>query len=61
MIKGLTYGKLREMVQEALEEANTTASAGVYQTPKAFKPSKPFAKTVQRPERPSHTKLFDYL
>ena len=62
MIKGLTYGELRQMVREALKEDNVTASVSSYQTPSFNKKtSEPFMKKVQRPKRPSHTKLFDYL
>lgn len=62
----LTYGQLREMVQEAykLKEANVSAAAGGYNTPKAFGKSKVMRqgmKPVSRPKRPSHTKMFDYL
>lgn len=32
----LTYGDLKKIVREALDEANVAASAGAYQTPKAF-------------------------
>ena len=36
----LTYGDLKKLVEEALKEANVAASAGAYQTPKAFTPKK---------------------
>ena len=32
----LTYGELKKLVKGALKEANVAASAGAYQTPKAF-------------------------
>lgn len=60
-------------VQEVLEEMSTTGAVGGYLTKNAF--SKPGQgkntatktaeklgyKTVERPKRPSHTKMFDYL
>ena len=65
----LTYGQLRQMVEEAykLREQNVSGGAGGYMTPRAFggkKPNKVMRqgmKSVQRPKRPSHTKMFDYL
>lgn len=64
---------LVQALQEVLDEMSTSASAGAYSTPFAF--SKKGAgknnatktaeklgyKTVERPKRPSHTKMFDYL
>ncbi len=60
-------------VHEVLEEMSTTGGVGGYSTPNAFaKPGqgknvatktaeKLGYKTVERPKRPSHTKMFDYL
>ena len=60
-------------VQEVLEEMSTTGGVGGYSTPFAFskkgaganaatKASQKLGfKTVARPKRPSHTKMFDYL
>ena len=60
-------------VQEVLEEISTTAGAGGYLTKYAFAKKgqgknvatktaeKLGYKTVERPKRPSHTKMFDYL
>lgn len=60
-------------VQEVLEEMSTSAEAGAYSTPNAFAKKgqgknaatktaeKLGYKTVERPKRPSHTKMFDYL
>jgi hypothetical protein len=64
---------LVQALQEVLQEMSTSGDAGGYLTPYAF--SKKGAgkntatktaeklgyKTVQRPSRPSHTKMFDYL
>jgi hypothetical protein len=64
---------LVQALQEVLKEMSTTGGVGAYSTPFAF--SKKGAgkniatktaeklgyKTVQRPSRPSHTKMFDYL
>jgi len=61
------------LVREVIDEMSTTGAVGGYLTPKAFSKKgqgKNIAtktaerlgfKTVQRPKRPSHTKLFDYL
>lgn len=60
----ITYGQLRQMVEEALKEANVTGAVGGYNIPKAFGRSKVMRqgmKPVSRPKRPSHTKMFDYL
>ena len=61
----LTYGQLREMIQEALKEQNVSGAAGGYMTPKAFdrksRVMRQGMKPVSRPKRPSHTKMFDYL
>lgn len=60
-------------VQEVLQEMNVTGAVGGYLTPKAFSKKgqgkntatkaaeKLGFKTVERPKRPSHTKMFDYL
>ena len=60
-------------VQEVLEEMSTTGGVGGYSTPFAFSKKGAGAnaatkateklgyKTVERPKRPSHTKMFDYL
>ena len=66
--------KLLEIIKEVLsEEGNVTASVGPTATPNMFaKPGqgkntatkateKLGYKTVERPKRPSHTKMFDYL
>lgn len=64
---GITYGQLKQMVEEAIKEQNVSGAAGSYMTPRAFggkKPSKVMRqgmKPVSRPKRPSHTKMFDYL
>ena len=62
-----------QAVQEVLEEMSTTAGAGGYLTKYAFSKKgqgkntatkateKLGYKTVERPKRPSHTKMFDYL
>lgn len=61
----ITYGQLKEMIQEALKEQNVSGAAGNYMTPKAFgkktKVMRQGMKPVSRPKRPSHTKMFDYL
>jgi hypothetical protein len=61
------------LVREVLDEMNVTGAVGGYSTPKAFSrkgqgkntatktAEKLGYKTVERPKRPSHTKLFDYL
>ena len=60
-------------VQEVLEEMSTTGGVGGYSTPFAFSKKGAGAnaatkateklgyKTVERPKRPSHTKMFEYL
>jgi hypothetical protein len=60
-------------VQEVLEEMSTTGGVGGYLTKNAFSKKgqgknvatktaeKLGYKTVERPKRPSHTKMFDYL
>lgn len=65
--------KIRTLVKEVLDEMSMTGAVGGYLTPKAFAKKgqgkniatktaeKLGYKTVQRPKRPSHTKLFDYL
>lgn len=62
----VTYGQLRQMVEESLKEQNVSGAAGGYMTPKAFrrkisKIMQQGMKPVLRPKRPSHTKMFDYL
>lgn len=64
---------LKKIIHEVLEEMNVTGAVGGYQTPKAFSKKgqgkntatktleKLGYKTVKRPDRPSHTKMFDYL
>ena len=61
------------LVREVIDEMSTTGAVGGYLTPKAFAKKgqgkniatktaeKLGFKTVQRPKRPSHTKMFDYL
>lgn len=62
---------LREYVKEQLSEMNTTSAVGGYLTPAAFSKdqrdnlatkfmSKMGFKKVERPKRPSSTKLVDY-
>lgn len=62
---------LREYVKEQLSEMNTTGAVGAYQTPNAFSKgdrdnlatkfmAKMGFKKIQRPNRPSNTKLVDY-
>lgn len=62
---------LREFVKEQLLEMNSTASVGGYSTPFAFSKddrdnmatkfmAKMGFKKVDRPKRPSNTKLVDY-
>ena len=65
--------EIAKAIHEVLEEMSTTGAVGGYQTPRAFaKPGqgknvatktaeKLGYKTVERPKRPSHTKMFDYL
>ena len=62
-----------QAIQEVLEEMSTTAGAGGYLTKYAFSKKgqeknvatktaeKLGYKTVERPKRPSHTKMFTYL
>lgn len=62
-----------QAIQEVLEEMSTTAGTGGYLTKYAFSKKgqgknvatktaeKLGYKTVERPKRPSHTKMFDYL
>lgn len=66
---------LLNIIKEVLEEeGNVTGNVGAYSTPNAFSKKgqgknsatkfteKAFGmKTVERPKRPSHTKMFDYL
>jgi len=62
---------LKELIQQELNEMNVTGAIGAYQTPFAFskgkkdnravKTMKGFVYTkVERPKRPSSTKLVDY-
>lgn len=62
-----------EAVRQVLQEMSTSGDAGGYLTKYAFSKKgqgkntatktaeKLGYKTVQRPKRPSHTKMFDYL
>lgn len=62
-----------EVIKEVLDEMNVTGAIGGYLTPKAFSKKgqgkntatktaeKLGYKTIERPKRPSHTKMFDYL
>lgn len=61
------------VIKEVLDEMNVTGAVGGYSTPNAFSKKgqgknaatktaeKLGYKTVQRPKRPSNTKMFDYL
>jgi len=62
---------LKELIKEQLNEMNVTGAVGAYQTPYAFskgkkdnraiKTLKSFGFTkIERPKRPSSTKLVDY-
>ena len=66
--------QLQQIIEEVLEEeGNVTGAVGGYSTPKAFakkgqgknaatkQGERLGFKTVERPKRPSHTKMFDYL
>ena len=69
--------QLRSLVKEVLDEISTTGTGATftpgtgaqYATPHAFGKGKRAKKTLtkigwkqqQRPKRPSHTKMFDYL
>lgn len=66
--------RLLELIREVIsEEGNVSGAVGAYSTPKAFAKKgqgknvatktaeKLGLKTVERPKRPSHTKLFDFL
>ena len=65
--------QLKQMIKEVLDEMNTTGAVSPISTPKAFaKPGqgknvatktgeKLGFKTVERPKRPSNTKMFTYL
>jgi len=69
----MKHSRLRKIIKEVLDEMNTTGAVGGYLTPKAFAKKgqgkniatktgeKLGFKTVERPKRPSHTKMFDYL
>jgi hypothetical protein len=65
--------QLKEMIKEVLDEMSTTGGVGGYSTPKAFakkgqgknaatkQGERLGFKTVERPKRPSNTKMFTYL
>jgi hypothetical protein len=65
--------QLKQMIKEVLDEMSTTGGVGGYLTPKAFAKKgqgknvatktgeKLGFKTVERPKRPSNTKMFTYL
>lgn len=65
--------RLKEIIKEVLDEMNVTGAVGGYLTPRAFAKKgqgknvatktaeKLGMKTISRPKRPSHTKMFDYL
>jgi hypothetical protein len=66
----MKHSKLREIIREVLDEMSTTGGVGGYLTPYAFSKNTNRAtkylqklgyKKVERPKRPSHTKMFDYL
>lgn len=69
----MKISELRQIVRGVLDEISTSAGAGAYSTPFAFAKKgqgkniatktaeKLGYKTVERPKRPSHTKMFDYL
>lgn len=66
----MKHSRLREIIKEVLDEMNTTGAVGGYLTPYAFTKNTNRAtkylqklgyKKVERPKRPSHTKMFDYL
>jgi hypothetical protein len=65
--------QIAAIIKEVLGEMNVTGAVGGYSTPNAFSKKgqgknvatktaeKLGYKTVERPKRPSHTKMFDYL
>ena len=65
--------QLQQIIREVLDEMSTTGGVGGYLTPKAFAKKgqgknvatktaeKLGYKTVERPKRPSNTKMFTYL
>ena len=65
--------QVAEIIKEVLDEMNVTGAVGGYLTKNAFSKKgqgknvatktaeKLGYKTVERPKRPSHTKMFDYL
>lgn len=69
----MKLSELRHIVKGVLEEMSVSGDAGAYSTPFAFAKKgqgknvatktaeKLGYKTVKRPSRPSHTKMFDYL
>lgn len=69
----MKHSQLRTIIREVLDEMSVSGMVGGYSTPFAFSKKgqgkniatkaaeKLGMKTVGRPKRPSHTKLFDYL
>lgn len=69
----MKHSRLKQIIQEVLDEMSVTGAVGGYLTPRAFAKKgqgknvatktaeKLGMKTVQRPKRPSHTKMFTYL
>ncbi len=65
--------QVAEIIKEVLDEMNVTGAVGGYLTKNAFSKKGQVKnaatktaerlgyKTVARPKRPSHTKMFDYL
>ncbi len=65
--------QLKQMIKEVLDEMSTTGGVAGYSTPNAFAKKgqgknvatktgeKLGFKTVERPKRPSNTKMFTYL
>lgn len=64
--------QLKELIKEVLDEMSTTGGVGGYSTPRAFAKGqgknvatktaeKLGMKTVERPKRPSNTKMFTFL
>lgn len=65
--------QVTKVIKEVLDEMNVTGAVGGYSTPNAFskkgqgknaatKAAERLGyKTVQRPKRPSNSKMFDYL
>ena len=50
--------------RKEIKEQNVSGAVGGFQSPKAFstmlKVGSPFNTRVERPKRPSHTKMFDF-